>query len=186
MFVMNMKHKGTRIAIEGARESGKTSLLIDLVKCFREFDLEVQGILEAGIFEGNKKVAIEVMDLAAGESRVLAQLSTEAKTELQCGDWSFFPEIFDWANERLAKIDTTDAFILDEVGPIELEQGGGLQMGLQVMSTRDYHMGIMSIRPKCLEAAKDLFPDLTVYSMTEWDTKPLLNELFRIAFTYNK
>ncbi|MDY6868151.1 MAG: nucleoside-triphosphatase [Chloroflexota bacterium] len=180
---MDTIREGTRIAIAGFRESGKTSLLIDFVKGLREWNLEVQGVIEAGIFEGDRKVAIEVMDLAAGESRMLAQLSTEVISELQFGDWTFFPAAFEWANERLAKIVEPDVFILDEVGPLELEQGKGLQAGLRSMSAGEYGLGIMTIRPKCLEGVMELFPDLLVYSLNNWDKESLLKDLFRIVIT---
>jgi nucleoside-triphosphatase THEP1 len=171
------------LALSGVRGSGKTSLLMDLVKALRNHGLTVKGVLEWGIFEGDKKVAIEVLDLAVEESRILARLAEEMTTDLQFGDWTFFPDTFDWANERLMKVDTADAFILDEVGPLELDQGKGLQAGLAVMSTRAYRMGIMTIRPKCLEMVYDLFPNIIVYSMSKWEKETLLNELLRIALS---
>jgi nucleoside-triphosphatase THEP1 len=181
MLVMDNKFYGLRIAISGVRGSGKTTFLIDLVKKLTGSGLEVQGVLEAGIFEDDKKVAIEVIDLAAGESRILARLSTEETTKLQFGDWTFFPEAFEWANERLMETNNPDVFILDEVGPLELRQGMGLQAGLKVMTSKTYGLGIMTVRPKCLTKVNRLFPDAKTYSLNRWGKEPLLNELFRIA-----
>ncbi len=178
---MNMEIKGTQIAIAGIRESGKTSFLFEFIKEVSAYGLQVQGVIEAGIFEGNQKVAIEAMDLAAGESRMLARLSSEAATDMHFGDWAFFTETFDWANERLSKVGTPDVFILDEVGPLELRQGRGLQTGLRVMSAREYRIGILTVRPKCLDELMELYPDLMVYSLSNWDKESLLKELFRIA-----
>jgi nucleoside-triphosphatase THEP1 len=170
-----------RVAVCGERGCGKTSMLMDLVKALRNHGLTVKGTLEAGIFEGDEKVAIEVMDLAAGESRLLARSADETITELQFGDWTFYTQAFDWANERLAKMNNMDVFVLDEIGPLELNQGCGLQAGLDVMAGNNYNMGIVTVRPKCLEALVNHFPDLTVYSLPLWEGESLINELLRIA-----
>ena len=181
MVSMETKYAGIKVAISAVRGSGKTTLLLGLVKALRDKGLEVKGVIEAGIFEGDKKIAIEMIDLNTGESRLLAKLAGETKTDLQFGDWTFYRETFHWANNRIVQADTMDVFVLDEVGPLELKKKCGLQTGLEVMASNVFGLGIMTVRPKCLNALKDRFANIVVYSLKSWEKESLKKELLRIA-----
>jgi nucleoside-triphosphatase THEP1 len=171
----------TQIAISGLKGSGKTSFLFTLVDALNDEGLSVSGVLCPATFDGNKKVAIEMVNIATGERRILARLAVEEPTDLQFGDWAFLQETIDWGNTCLSEIESTDVLILDEVGPLELEQGQGVQAGMDMMTRGRYHVGIMSVRPKCLQKLTAFFPKAKVYTLVSWRHEALINEILRIV-----
>lgn len=178
---MHSKRENRIMGLVGKRGSGKTAVMIELVKAFREGRLTVEGVLSPGIFEDNEKIAVEIVDLISDSSRLLAKLAEIEQTELQYGDWSFFQEAFDWANQQLSAVQDPDVFILDEVGPLELEMGNGLQVGLDVLNRGHFNLGILTARPKCVDALKARFPDIEVYWLKSWDQEALIKNLLRIV-----
>lgn len=171
-----------RLAIIGERGCGKTSLILNLVEAFQKRGLAVAGIVSIGIFEQGEKVAIEVVDLMNGTSRLLARLRKEVVTDLQFGDWSFYPETFDWANQKLASIKHMELLIVDEIGPLELEQGGGFKVGLSLFEKGDFHLGIMTARQKCVEALQNRLTTLQLFSMASWNNNMLIDHI--LSFDY--
>lgn len=170
---MNSQLHPQKLALIGERESGKTTLLLDLIKAFCLKRLDVAGIVSIGIFEEGVKVAIKAIDLESSESHILAILSKEIKTDLQYGDWSFYAETIEWANQRLATITHTDLFILDEIGPLELERDGGFYDGLSAMERENYRLGILTARPKCSDSLLCRFPELQILPLASWDINRL-------------
>jgi nucleoside-triphosphatase THEP1 len=164
-----------QLALIGERGCGKTSFILDLVEAFQKSGVAMAGIVSIGIFEQGEKVAIEVVDLMSGESRLLARIQKEVETDLRFGDWSFFPETFEWANQQLGSISQTDLLILDEIGPLELDQGSGFQDGLSLFEKGNFHLGILTARPKCVVALQNRLTNLKLFLMTSWDKNELFN-----------
>lgn len=181
MMGMDENMMSKRVVISGLRGTGKTSLLMALIKEFQCSDIDVKGIVSPGVFDGEKKIAIEMMDLAAGESRLFARLAEETTTDLQFGDWSFSQETLQWANQRLASIESADVLVMDEIGPLELDMKCGLQAGLDLLALDIYRLAVITVRPKCLTALSELLPEMTVYPLSRWDPEALKYEVLRIA-----
>lgn len=182
MVGMESSTNGVQIAIMGMRGSGKTTFLLNLVNVLREEGIRVKGILSLAVFEDGRKTAIELVDLATDARRVFARLAKEARSTLQFGDWAFFEEAISWGNVCVSRIGFTDVLVIDEIGPLELDLGYGFQAGLDQLVDGHYRVGILSIRPKCEEALLSRFPGIKVYSLAEWTSEDLINEIFRIAF----
>jgi nucleoside-triphosphatase len=166
-----------RLALIGERGCGKTSLILYLVEAFQKSGLAPAGVVSIGIFEQGEKVAIEVLDLMSGTSRLLARLRKEVVTDLRFGDWSFYPETFEWANYQLGSISQTELLIVDEIGPLELEQGGGFKVGLSLFEKGNFHLGIMTARPKCVEDLQNRLPKLQLFSIASWDKNKLFDHI---------
>ncbi len=177
---MNSKLHPLKLALIGERGTGKTSLLLDLIKSFHKKEVEVAGIISRGIFNNGVKVAIEAVDIESGEGHVLARLTTDVKTDLQYGDWSFYLQTIDWANQRLTKITQTDILIVDEIGPMELDQDGGFQAGLSLFDRSNFRIGILTARPKCVDALSNRFPGLQFYSVTFGDKNQLYEQILSL------
>ena len=170
-----------RLVLVGQSGSGKTSLIADLVKEFRRAGLKVEGVISQGVFDGDQKIAIEIADLGRGDSRLLAKLASESPSELNLGDWAFIQESIEWANRRLGMIREADVLILDELGPLEFDLNNGFQVGLKCMAEEKYQLGIMTVRPKCIGALEDLFPDIEVLWVNGQERETLLDQALRIA-----
>jgi len=170
-----------RVVISAVRGAGKTSLIMAIVKAFQCQGIDVKGVVTPGVFDGEKKIAIEISDLTAGESRVFARLAEETTTALQFGDWSFSQETIDWANQRLSAIKSAEVLVIDEIGPLELDMNSGLQAGLDLLASDIYHLAVITVRPKCLKALSELLPSMTVYPLSQWEPETLKNEILRIV-----
>ncbi len=171
-----------QIAIKGMRGSGKTTFLLNLVNVLREKGIRVKGIVSPAAFEDGRKTAIELVDLATDARHVLARLVKKTRSTLQFGDWAFFEETINWGNACLSKIRFTDVLVVDEIGPLELDLGSGFQAGLDQLAAGHYRVGILSIRPKCEEGLLSRFQEMKVYSLADWTSEDLINEILRIAF----
>ncbi len=182
---MNTQMIKKQVVISALRGSGKTSLMMAFIRAIRRQGMDVKGVLSPGVFESDKKIAIETIDLATGESRILARLAEETTTDLQFGDWAFYQDVFDWINQRLSMVESTDILVVDEIGPLELDMKRGLQAAMDLLSSNKYRLGIITARPKCLEVLSEYFPLLQVYSLSFWQTDALIDEMLRIAEHFN-
>ena len=183
MYSMESSIDLVQIAISGLKGSGKTSFLLALWEALEDEGLSVSGILSPAVYDGRRKVAIEMVDLESGDRRVLARLAADVETpvDLCFGDWAFFTETITWGNECLSKIESTDVLILDEIGPLELELGQGLQAGLDQLTGGRYRLGVMTVRPKCVNQLVTKFPGTKVYSLISWQRDALIKEILRIV-----
>jgi nucleoside-triphosphatase THEP1 len=169
------------IGIVGKRGSGKTSLILSLLEEFQSQGMRIAGVISPGIFEGEQKIAIEMIDLVSREGRLLAILKDDEETGLQFGDWSFYEQTIKWGNQRLEYSPTCDILILDEVGPLELDFNQGLQQGLNKLAAGNYKLGMISLRPKCAEAIQQLFPRIELFYLETLGRKVIKETVFRIA-----
>ena len=183
MVGMNSSTDMVLIALSGLKGSGKTTLLLALSEALYEKGATIKGLISPAVFEGNRKTAINLLDLASGEKQQLARLAADSSGELKFGDWVFSQEVIAWGNACLAKIDSTELLIVDEIGPLELNLNQGLQEGLAQLASGDYRVGIMTVRPKCVDSVKARFPKIKVYSVSSWVQDDLIKELLRIVLT---
>jgi len=178
--------KGCRIiGFVGERSSGKTSLILHLLGKIQIKNLSIAGVISPGIFDGERKVAIELIDLISREGRLLARLTEEEPTEMQFGDWSFYKETLDWGNQRLKAVEASDLLILDEVGPLELDLNQGLLEGLARMQEGQYKVGIVTLRPRCAESIQRRFPNIELFYLEALDHAVIKETAFRIVVDSN-
>ena len=155
--------------------------MMDLLESLQKRDIKIMGVLSPGIFDGSQKIAIELIHLPSRQGRLLALLKTEEETGLQFGDWSFFQETLDWANEVLQDGPPCDLLVIDEVGPLELEFNRGLQAGMALLAKGQYKLGLLSLRPKCVKAIQERFPQITLFSLEALGLEAVKETVLRIA-----
>lgn len=142
------------ILITGNLESGKTNLCLDLFQAARESGFRVGGVVSPAVFEEDKKTAIDVLDLKSGFRKRLAALGAHQQTGLETKRWSFFPEVVDWANQRLLESVPCDLLIVDELGPLEFQRGEGWMNGFSALESGEYQLAFVVIRPSLVEDAE--------------------------------
>jgi nucleoside-triphosphatase THEP1 len=169
------------IGLVGPRGSGKTSLILDLVRELRNCDLKISGFVSPGIFEGEEKIAIELIDLQTHEGRLLAVAREEEALKIQFGDWSFLEETLDWANQRLKDAPISDLLVIDEIGPLELDYNKGLKQGLARLSGKAYKLALITLRPRCARSAQCLFPGIELIYVQNVRPDEVKKTIFRIA-----
>jgi nucleoside-triphosphatase THEP1 len=124
----------------------------------RSLSLLVGGLISPPVFIDGDKVGIDLVDQITGECRRLAVRHKEAKDGLRTDQWLFDPDVLAWGNRQLLVLPPCDIVILDELGPLELAQGLGLQAGLNLIDSRQFPLVVVVVRPKFLSVVKKRWP----------------------------
>ena len=157
------------ILLSGPRGSGKTTQCAELVSQARVYNLSPMGLLSPAVFQDGKKVGIDLFDIATSEQRPLARHWLESSKGIRMGDWCFDPSCFVWGNQILSELNTNNTIILDELGPLEFEQGLGLVEGLKLLDEKRYHQAFVVIRPELLGLAQQRWSEAKVIELSSVD-----------------
>jgi len=149
---------GRLIIVTGPSGSGKTSWCLALAEHASTRGIHAEGLVSPVVFEGDHKVGIDMLDLVSGSRRRLAVPRGKTGDDQTTGKWHFDKQTLDWGNEILAHSGACPLFILDELGPLELEQGVGLTNGTGLITARLYQLACVVVRPSLLEIASALWP----------------------------
>jgi nucleoside-triphosphatase THEP1 len=164
--------------LTGASGAGKTAYCQQLLLLARNADLAPAGLISPAVFAAGVKTGIDLMDVASGERRRLAerrQRSSEvADSTLVTENWRFDPGVLAWGNRILEEIGYTQLFILDELGPLELLENRGLVAGLSIIDQVRFRHACVVIRPALLPTAQERWPwglvqDLSASPLPETD-----------------
>lgn len=167
--------------ITGARGAGKTSFCARMVEAAREAGWKAAGILSHPVYEDGIRSAIEAEDLRTGDRRSLA-VRSETPTP-GAKHWRFDPAAVDWSSGVLATAPPVDLLIVDELGPLEFEQGQGWQSGLAAVDSRQYAVAIVVVRAELLGEALLRWDDANVVEIetpedSAWKADKLAEQLF--------
>jgi hypothetical protein len=135
--------------VTGERGAGKTTWLAKLADAARQAGYQVKGLLSPGTFENGVKVAINLVDLATQETRVMstpvephlaarrAGIRRLDNGDLVLGCWLMYEEVLQWGNDRLYEHlhaspgEKPSLLIIDELGPLEFNHGLGFNYAIQ-------------------------------------------------------
>ncbi len=137
--------------ITGSQGAGKTTFCDLIIQSAREAGWKPAGLLSRPIIEGAQRTAIQAEDLRGGESRRLAVRSDEPS--LWSKHWKFDPSALEWGDQILAASTPCDILVVDELGPLELERGGGWQSGLAAVDSGQYAIALVVVRAELLGEA---------------------------------
>jgi len=167
------------ILLTGELQSGKTTLCLDIYQLARETNLRVGGLISPAVFKGDKKIAIDVLDLKGGIRKRLAELRTSHESDLETQRWSFDPEAVDWGNKMLLEAVPCDLLLIDELGPLEFQRGEGWVNGFSVVDSGEYQAAVLVIRPSLVEQAVRRWSDLRIINIDHSPLDPdLIVDLF--------
>lgn len=155
--------------ITGPRLAGKTTLCDHLVRLARQAGRQVGGILSIGIFENGQKIAIDARDLRTGERRRLAhrRQAGQPVTGAHTPGWRFDPSTLAWGNAVLQTATPCDLLIVDELGPLELEQVQGWTAGLSTLDSGHFRWSLVVIRPELLATGRQRWPLAKIILITQ-------------------
>lgn len=143
--------------ITGIRETGKTRFCTHLVEKARNEGVDVAGLLSPPVYVNGVKTAIEVEDLCSGERRILARSRQDDLASIQTKRWSFDTEVLKWGDDLLAVATPCDLLVVDELGLLEFERGGGWQNGLSAIQSGKFRSAVVVIRPELIDKAIGIF-----------------------------
>jgi nucleoside-triphosphatase len=169
--------------LTGGRGAGKSTWCAALAQAARARGLSVGGVLSRAVFDDERlpvpqriKLRIDLVDLATGDTRVLATPG-DAAAEGHGLRWHFYDEAIAWGNGALeanAALEANGAedgahlVIIDELGPLELTHARGLTAGLALLDKGAYRAAVVVIRPELLEAAVARWPGAEVVAVPAW------------------
>lgn len=116
------------VLLTGERQVGKTTVSRQVAELARGLGYGPAGVLAPALLdEDGLPVAYHALMVADGEQRLLAQANGNLGSP-RTGRYSFDADVFVWVIGRLrgAISRGCDLLIIDEIGPLELEQGRGL------------------------------------------------------------
>ncbi|MBU2611424.1 MAG: hypothetical protein KJ606_10865 [Chloroflexi bacterium] len=149
---------GRLILVTGPSGSGKTRWCLALADYASILGIHVGGLVSPAAFEGDFKIGIDLLDLGCGAQRRLAVRRGESGNGQITEDWHVDDETLNWGNEILARSGACQLFILDELGPLELERGVGLTNGIGLIAARRYRLACVAVRLTLLDIAQSLWP----------------------------
>jgi nucleoside-triphosphatase THEP1 len=163
-----MKNRGQVILLTGRRGVGKTTVCQTVAELARRRGYRPYGVITPAIYacpelalrevEGQSrrdshgaKVGFEAVDVSSGERWPLAR--TDRELGGPCvGPYSFDPEGLSKALEVLitAAMEERDLLVIDEIGPLELEQGKGFAPILDLLPVEGPTHTLIVVRPTLL------------------------------------
>jgi nucleoside-triphosphatase THEP1 len=147
------ENKPRLLLITGPRGTGKTLWCVGLAGRARARGLHLYGLVSPAIFEHGQKMGICLEDLETGQIRRLAYRKGELGGDIQMQDWQMESGTLEWGNSILKQIDTCDLFLLDEAGPLELEQNVGFSAGIHIVDTAKNFPCVVVVRPSLIDNA---------------------------------
>lgn len=146
------------IILTGPRSAGKTNLCLQLFDSATQMGAQTKGLISKPVYEGQKKIAIDLIDLSTGDQRRLAHPRPKDHRERTTPGWIFDQQALQWGNSILAHVEKTQLLIVDELGPLEFSYQAGWQDAFHVIEKRDYRCAVVVIRPTLLRLAKERWP----------------------------
>ncbi len=144
--------------------AGKTTFCAKFVAQARQAGLSTGGFICPAVFEGGKKTGIDMLNVATGERRRLGMRSCD-KGEITVGCWHMDKSVLAWGNEIIAALKDEDVIIIDELGPLELEEGHGYQAAMQLLDEGRYRMALAVVRPALLLLAWLRWPQARILEL---------------------
>jgi len=158
------------IGIFGPTGSGKTHFIEQLLDHFSASNISCRGVYCPAIFEHDLKTGIQACLIPSGETRILARLAVEGDENV-FGKWRMFPQTLAWALAYLQEEQPSDIWIIDELGPYEVEQGLGWAALLPKLERLPARVTVFTFRPVLLDYFTSIFPRLLAYNLEIEGTK---------------
>ena len=137
------------LVLTGERGAGKSSSCARIAGLAAARGWRVAGVLSPALLEEGQKVGILVTDLCSGQTRPLARLNRNHKPGGLA--YKFDPSALAWADAAVAASTPCDLLILDELGPLEIEQGRGMVSAFRVLRDGRYRLAVVVVRPSLLD-----------------------------------
>ncbi len=169
-----MSAAGRLVLVSGPIGAGKTTFCLAALAWAGERGWQVAGLVSPPVLNGGIKVGIDAVDLRSGERRRLARRRTGGSgVGVATASWVFEPETLRWGDQVLAKALPCDLLVVDELGPLEFKRGQGWLAGLTALDSRQYRLGLASIRPELLDLARSRWPDALIIEVAGADSGPV-------------
>ena len=146
------------VLLTGPRGAGKTRWCERCAHASRAAGFIVAGVVSPAVFEAGSKTAIDLLDLDSGERRRLAERSMPGVPGTAGLGWRLDGETLAWGNAILERTGPCDLLVIDELGPLEFRDEGGLSTAFAAVEARRYRRAVVVVRPELLDGARARWP----------------------------
>jgi nucleoside-triphosphatase THEP1 len=157
------------VLITGESDAGKTTWCRAMIERALAKRLGPRGLISPAVLDSGSKIAIDLVDIASGERKRLAERRTADQAAVQGKEtlnWVFHDPVLAWGNTILLNLPPTDLLIIDEFGPLELLENDGLTNGIKLIDEGQYRLACVVVRPALLATALDRWPWAKVLNVT--------------------
>jgi len=154
------------VGIYGASGCGKTRFVEALIKHISDSGFSSRGVCSPAIFEEGVKTGIAAQLIPGGESRQLARLAQAGDIHV-FGKWRMFPETMAWALDYLQAKSYSDLWVIDELGPYEVEQGLGWAAILPRLGNIPSKVTLITYRPSLQTYFGKRYPGMIAFDLEQ-------------------
>jgi nucleoside-triphosphatase THEP1 len=141
------------IVLTGERGVGKSTVCCEIVALARARGYTCGGIITLSRPNG----ARDLLDVRSNDVRRLT-LAPDAKPAVVQGRFRFDPKTLEWGNATLACGFACDLLVVDELGPLEIERGGGWQSAFEALHRANFALALVVVRPELVVRAQIRLP----------------------------
>jgi nucleoside-triphosphatase THEP1 len=149
------------ILLSGASGAGKTTWMLGLLEEVKLRCTSAAGLISPLVYSDGIKIAVDCLDVYSDRRWRLAErqnASSPGSHGIHTRDWVFDPAVFARAGAILETQPVCPALLVDELGPLEFDQGVGFLPAFARIEARQYRLGVVVIRPALLERARQRWP----------------------------
>jgi nucleoside-triphosphatase THEP1 len=174
------------VLLTGERQVGKTTVCRQVAELARGLGYGPAGVLALAVFDkGGLPRAYHAQMVADGEQRLLARANGDLGGPCT-SRYSFDAGVFSWVIERLRTAISRgcDVLIVDEIGPLELEQGKGLAPILSDLSAGGLPPLLLVVRPELARQLQKQLPGvpLRTFTVTQENRQALVGAIVEELF----
>jgi nucleoside-triphosphatase THEP1 len=174
------------VLLTGERQVGKTTICRQVAGLARELGYDPAGVLSLALFgEDGLPVAYHALIVSDGEQRLLAQADGDLGGP-RTSRYSFDADVLSWVIGRLGEAISQgcDLLIVDEIGPLELEQGKGLAPILSDLSSGRLPLLLLVVRPELVGQLQRRLPGIPfrTFTVTRENRQALADAIIKELF----
>jgi nucleoside-triphosphatase THEP1 len=160
--------RAVNVLLTGQRQVGKTTVCKRVAELARGLGHDPAGVLTpVALDEGGFPVARHALMVADGQRRLLARADGDLGGP-RTGRYSFDEDVLSWVVEELRReiSQGCDLLIVDEIGPLELEQGRGLAPLLTDLAAGGLPPLLLVVRPELTAQLREKLPTIAFRTFT--------------------
>jgi nucleoside-triphosphatase THEP1 len=151
------------ILLTGERQVGKTTVCKRVAELARGLGYDPAGLLSTALLDKDSlPIAYQALMVADGEQRLLARADGDLGGP-RTARYSFDADVLSWVMDRLraAISQGCDLLIVDEIGPLELEQVRGMAPILSDLTRGEGLQSLLVVRPELVEQLQKRLPNIS-------------------------
>ena len=174
------------VLLTGKRQVGKTTVCRRVAELARGLGYDPAGLLTPVLLDKDGfPVARHALMVSDCEQRLLARANGDLGGP-RTSRYSFDADVFSWVIGRLraAISQGCDLLIVDEIGPLELEQGRGLAPIFSDFSARRLPPLLLVVRPELAGRLQERLPDVPfrTFTVTQENRQALPHDIVKELF----